>query len=1262
MVHPIIGLRRATPEWRLIGLILVSLVFLCFQFGPFGGTIPALFLSAALQVGLTGYLLSRALGILNSSEPITFVLTTVIAGLMSLIVLGAVFRFLGIPLLLFIITIHTLMLILSCFPARTNRWPPKRTKGRWFAYLTVVICIVVMEVFGGAESQFRFSGELSDRGLFASMTEGLVEGGSATGQYTRVIGQSSDFRLEIDGWTYMSASWVYGSGFPAYVYLWYIQTPLLVWIIPAALFALTYLLTNSEWAATTVVIVLTVFAIQTYDVAFFNNFPTASGRHPLFDLRTLRELSQAVLLPLTLVAWVTYLRQRRWQWLMIVGVSLLALASAHPTALLVLVLIITISSLVTIATARKLLVRKRTLAVLGFLIVLVIVAGILIIRTRLPEFFSTSPQVTSCTLPQIPPATQAMIHIFEMPTVGLTYILMPSLPVVTIVLLSSIYLAVIWRRRIVASFFVAPAIMTAGVIVSPILIKALSNMLSLNLLIGDTCQLGNPLVVNLIANLLETTMNVVIFVLIGCSLWSLLRHWFWLKKHARIVYPVVTTGFLFLTLFEPIPIPDSARDQLRTMQDMLAPLTIQPSDAQFASELRGVLKGSAIQIILAPPSLAETILEQVPNTLVVTEATGVYQSQAARFFGDAKLVTPLLDAADIAFLRETKVNDVVLSLFDTRYPQFLLDPSRFELVYTADSYAMFKVKPLDQPIASDLLFAQENQIFSQHYVSAWQHSGMAEFPFVSFSDPGALRSAWNELPASPLRDYGLALLDTMSRNFAAAAPLWESLHAEYPIFVDALALSWDQSNRGTDAVSTLLNALSLPDPGAQLTAARALLTERYFYRLSTDDIQHVLRVISAHESDWRKLTGDEPSVSFQQRIELLMSRSFWSTAANWLSWIPSRDISAKDYTMRGLALLAQGDVAGSLDELGSATDSDWLIPRVRLHPDRWTVNVAAQTYDMLKGNLAEQSGNLDVARSFYARAVSDGATWAGQYFLAHLNNDAQQMMNLQSEWRQTFGTPFPEFVPLLTIAQTGSIYVNQPEVIRNSSETSFQIAVTYGAAFEQQYPVEAWRIDLRSPDAQIIYAQAEQKAYFVSGTLLRLSQTVNLDPSLPKLTPARIFIQPRHNNAIILGEEDTPVVLQRPAETEIPTNATPINTRFGAAIILKSYRLTINPNEIQVSLYWQADQPIGQDYHVALLVLNSADEIALQDDSAPVNGQYPTHQWRLNTTIEDDYLLPITTPLKPDHYRIGLAVYSTADNSRLPVGNSNLLILGSFDR
>ncbi len=80
--------------------------------------------------------------------------------------------------------------------------------------------------------------------------------------------------------------------------------------------------------------------------------------------------------------------------------------------------------------------------------------------------------------------------------------------------------------------------------------------------------------------------------------------------------------------------------------------------------------------------------------------------------------------------------------------------------------------------------------------------------------------------------------------------------------------------------------------------------------------------------------------------------------------------------------------------------------------------------------------------------------------------------------------------------------------------------------------------------------------------------------------------------------------------------------RFAGGVVLQGWRAEEQPDGLAVTLYWETDQPIDQDYVVFLHLLNGQGEIIAQHDSPPANGRYPTRTWPLHTIVPDVHFLP----------------------------------------
>ncbi len=1196
----------------------------------------AVLLIAGLQVGVMGVLLSRGLGLLTSTHPVIRLALILTCGLMPLIGIGALFRFFQLPIAIYIAVVHALMFVLSRLPARRIaplnwRMPPVRM----LLWGTTAVCVMILLIFTLETNRYHFAGEFSDRGLLASLTEWLITGSSDEGFFNRMLGQSSDFRLRVDGWTYMTASWVGTSHGQAYQYVWRQQSLMLVWMIPVILFALTHLLTHSDWAAALAVVTLTIFAINTTDVIGFMGI-YQSGRHPVFDLRTLREIGLGVLLPMSLFSLVIWLREGTNGAAILTGLCAAALASVHPRALLVFALFIAVSGLVLFWQKRF----RLTLLRAGILLIGVGILGIaalLLLRTRLSEFTS----VSVCT--SVTHSEQAM------PFIGETYLL--SIPLVfghaVLVLgwIASLYLAFQQRGRRMFAFYAAPTLIVGALIVSPVLFRALSGVLGINLLLGDACLIELPFVSNILENLIGAAqISLMPPLFIGVVLQRPRR----IKRLARaFTFPTVIV-LLTLTLFEPIPFSYSPGDQLRTMRDLQAPLAVSTVHTRFADAVSEAIDTTRPQRFLADTALAAAVIQQIPNALAAAPVSGAYQGQVMRFFNLTDPLAPFLDARDIEFLQAARIDYVILESFDTRYPQMILDASRFALVFQMDGIALFRV--VDRALApEDALFAQINDALTRSNVQNWVRSGITAQWITPIIDPALanqLRGIWEALPLEPIHIYGLAYLNLLSGQSEAAVEHWRALYTVVPQLAEQYAYALTSNQQAGLAIEVLRDALQHGSIEVRLTSARALLTERYFALLTREDMSQIAAIITAEQAAWRPLTRHESEGMTQTRIELLMAAGEWSAAAEWIGWIEPLELRADQLAMQGIAMLAAGDVDAALDALRVSVDLDWLMPRIRLHADRWENNTAAQIYHMLDGNLAEHEGNLASAEDHYRAAVEYGSQWAGREFLARVTHDDALMDQIALEWESLYTTPFPALTPLLDIAYTGQLYVSYPAISRTDSETMLEVSARFGSAFEQEYRVRLLTAAVGTRDLVIKYAGLREAARLIPGALVTQVMPLQVPPSLPSLSPGMLLVQAEHSPTVVMGSDLFPFVLNRPESALIPSDAESIDARFADSIVLTHARIRQQQDGLAVTLYWQADQPPMQDYQVSVQVRDSAGSILDQQDNAPVGGLYPTSQWRLHTVIEDGvYQLAVSQGAA----NLVVLLYSLEDFERLPV-------------
>src|SRR5690606_626424 len=385
----------------------------------------------------------------------------------------------------------------------------------------------------------------------------------------------------------------------------------------------------------------------------------------------------------------------------------------------------------------------------------------------------------------------------------------------------------------------------------------------------------------------------------------------------------------------------------------------------------------------------------------------------------------------------------------------------------------------------------------------------------------------------------------------------------------------------------------------------------------------LLAVTEAEAVTWDYLAVLDRPDEIRQQAALWLSVGRWDTAIAWLDRLPAMMVTPRDLTAQAVAALAQGDVAAALERLQPATDPGWRAAKAFWGPDRWAENHAERMYYLLAGDLALREGRYAEAERAYQQAVELGAGLAGQYGLAQTLEQAGQA-ELAAPVRAAYEAGRPAnvaaFVPLLALAESGNPYVMQPAVEQQEADNSLTITATYGDFQPQRgYPVQFWRIEVISPDAAAVYARADVPAVRVENALVRTSTTLTLPEDLDELTPALVLSPPAHNDAVTYPPAVVPVTRHRPASAAVPAAGEPVGRQFGDAITLDSFTLDTSGGAIDLTLYWWAGALLPEDYQVFVHVLDAEGAVLAQDDSAPLQGPYPSRQWRSGVLIADPH-------------------------------------------
>ena len=113
----------------------------------------------------------------------------------------------------------------------------------------------------------------------------------------------------------------------------------------------------------------------------------------------------------------------------------------------------------------------------------------------------------------------------------------------------------------------------------------------------------------------------------------------------------------------------------------------------------------------------------------------------------------------------------------------------------------------------------------------------------------------------------------------------------------------------------------------------------------------------------------------------------------------------------------------------------------------------------------------------------------------------------------------------------------------------------------------------------------------------------------------------------------SPFTLIAPAyalPARFPNDATipnPVHITFNDQAELVGYALPqtrVSPgNELPLTLYWRAREPIPEDFSVYIRLFDANDKIIARWDAFPGGGLYPTRVWQPDEVIEDKYRIPI---------------------------------------
>ncbi len=95
----------------------------------------------------------------------------------------------------------------------------------------------------------------------------------------------------------------------------------------------------------------------------------------------------------------------------------------------------------------------------------------------------------------------------------------------------------------------------------------------------------------------------------------------------------------------------------------------------------------------------------------------------------------------------------------------------------------------------------------------------------------------------------------------------------------------------------------------------------------------------------------------------------------------------------------------------------------------------------------------------------------------------------------------------------------------------------------------------------------------------------------------------------------------------------------GEIIGLTFPRQSYRPGDkVEVSLFWQAQRPLEEDYVVSVQLATKGGQVIARDDNQPRSGSYPTYLWPPGDVVIDKHQLSLPDSLAPGEYVLRVAI------------------------
>jgi len=123
--------------------------------------------------------------------------------------------------------------------------------------------------------------------------------------------------------------------------------------------------------------------------------------------------------------------------------------------------------------------------------------------------------------------------------------------------------------------------------------------------------------------------------------------------------------------------------------------------------------------------------------------------------------------------------------------------------------------------------------------------------------------------------------------------------------------------------------------------------------------------------------------------------------------------------------------------------------------------------------------------------------------------------------------------------------------------------------------------------------------------------------------------------------------------TAEPAMTRPLAINFGSQIRLVRYELSgkdaLPGSDMHLTLYWQAQRPVGEEYTIFVHLRGEDGATISQDDYPPLKNLYPTYYWSEDQVVPDPRVLSVPQGAPPGWYRLEVGLYDSRDRQPLSV-------------